>query len=123
MGEGFPYLAALIVLDLDEVLPWARHHAYADLVGILEGASRSEAAPQGVRIDDARLTARIGRTVAHANSFVSRAEQVRKVTVLVASLNEQNGTLTPTMKLRREEFLAATAGHVADLHRDAGSDA
>ena len=59
----------------------------------------------------------IQRTVDGANAAVSRAEQVRRFIVLMAVPSEDDRTLTPTLKLRRTEFLNTVAHHVHQLYQ------
>lgn len=115
VGEGRPYVGAVLVLDAEEAIRWAQRHEASDLAHELTQALR-EVGPHGSRIDDARLRSRLGRWVAAANEQVSRAEQVRRFTVLIADLASAHDVLTPTLKLRREAFLAAVAPHVDHLY-------
>ena len=116
VGEGRPHVAALIVLDEDAAADWARDAA-PDLVDPL-GRAAASGGPGGVRVSDPRLVARIAEGVRDANAAVSRAEQVRRFTVLAARLSEADATLTPTLKLRRDAFLAAASQHLDDLYTE-----
>ena len=116
VGEGRPHVAALIVLDEDAAADWARDAA-PDLVDPL-GRAAASGGPGGVRVSDPRLVARIAEGVRDANAAVSRAEQVRRFTVLAARLSEADATLTPTLKLRRDAFLAAALQHLDDLYTE-----
>ena len=62
------------------------------------------------------VLAHVQRTVDRANSAISRAEQVRRFAVVVAKLSEENGTLTPTQKLRRTPFLKQAEAHIATIY-------
>lgn len=115
VGEGRSYVAALVLLDIDEAIAWARCRGLGDLAGTLHSASR-DAGPDGVRITDEALRGCVQCAIDRANSTVSSAEQVRRFTLLVASPSEADQTLTPTLKLRREQFLAAASHHVNDLY-------
>lgn len=117
VGEGRPYVAALLVLDADEADAWARRHGRGELAERVTGAAAS-APPEGVLITDQQLVARLERTVAGANAAFSRAEQVRRFAVLASGLTQQHEILTPTQKLRRERFLGAVAPHVEHLYQD-----
>lgn len=115
VGDGKPYVSALVVLDIDEAIPWATRSRSQELVDFLTKAAQS-AGPSGIRVTSEEVVAHVGRAIAKANAAVSRAEQVRRFTVLVANLTEKDQVLTPTLKLRRVEFLAAAASHVNDLY-------
>ncbi len=105
VGDGRPFIAALITLD-EEMLPiWASNHD-------LEGISVEEA-----RTHEAVL-AEVQRAVDHANDAVSRAESIRKFSILEGDFTEENGYLTPSIKLRRGRVLADMNDQVEGLYVD-----
>lgn len=114
VGEGKPYAAAVILLDAEQAAAWARRRGSAELAQQLEAAPTTR---DGIRIDDEGIRAHIQRTVDGANAAVSRAEQVRRFIVLMAVPSEDDRTLTPTLKLRRTEFLNTVAHHVHQLYQ------
>jgi long-chain acyl-CoA synthetase len=87
VGDQRPYAAALITLDAEDLAPWKR------AVGRPE-----QAGPAELR-DDPDLLARLQMAVDEANKAVSRAESIRRFRVLPVNLTEQNGYLTPTLKV------------------------
>jgi long-chain acyl-CoA synthetase len=88
VGDGRPFIAALITLDSDAVIEWAGKHG-------LHEASMAELA------GNADLRAAIQAAVDNANLSVSRAESIREFTVLPDGLTIAGGELTPTLKVRR----------------------
>ena len=116
-GEGQPYLGAILLLDAVETAAWARRRNRPELAASVEAAA-AQATAGGVRIDDEALRARVQRVVDRANAGVSRAEQVRRFEMVVADVTDAAGTFTPTLKLRREAFLAAASAHVGALYSD-----
>jgi long-chain acyl-CoA synthetase len=89
VGDGRPFVACLVTLDEEAIGPWqARHPSLA-------GASLAELAKAP------ELIAEIQSAVDDANKAVSRAESIRKFTVLPVDFTEQNGYLTPSLKVRR----------------------
>ena len=89
VGDGRPFVACLVTLDEEAIGPWqARHPSLA-------GASLAELA------EAPELIAEIQSAVDEANKAVSRAESIRKFTVLPVDFTEQNGYLTPSLKVRR----------------------
>jgi long-chain acyl-CoA synthetase len=96
LGEGRPYLSALVALDADQ---WVR-------------CAREANVDPGTDARDPRvqelLLKRIG---ARLESFPGYA-QVRRVAASSTAWNVENGMLTPTMKLRRGHVLRQ---HEADL--------
>ncbi|WP_238146901.1 AMP-dependent synthetase/ligase [Ornithinimicrobium murale] len=103
VGEGRPFVAALITLD-EEVLPgWLERH---DLTGL----SFAELRENDV-LQDA-----IQRAVDSANEAVSQAESIRKFELLEQDFTEENGYLTPSMKLKRNLVVKDYAGQIDALY-------
>lgn len=106
VGEGKPYLSALLVLDPEQTLAWAE----------AEGLSIPLVAETDIRaVTDPTLRARLQRTVDAANALVARSEQVRRFSVVFADLDDR-GLVTPTMKLKRSVVLHRAAVTVDDLY-------
>jgi long-chain acyl-CoA synthetase len=89
VGDGRPFVACLVTLDEEAIGPWQARHPN------LSGASLAELA------EAPELIAEIQSAVDEANKAVSRAESIRKFTVLPVDFTEQNGYLTPSLKVRR----------------------
>ncbi|MGY1453918.1 AMP-dependent synthetase/ligase [Streptomyces sp. SS8] len=88
VGDGRPFVAALITLD-EEFLPrWAEEHGKS-------GLSRERL------LEDPELLAAVQKAVDDGNAAVSRAESVRKFRLLATQFTEDSGHLTPSMKLKR----------------------
>ncbi|RSS28507.1 long-chain fatty acid--CoA ligase, partial [Streptomyces sp. WAC08241] len=88
VGDGRPFVAALIRLD-EEFLPrWAEEHGKS-------GLSRERL------LEDSELLAAVQQAVDDGNAAVSRAESVRKFRLLATQFTEDSGHLTPSMKLKR----------------------
>jgi long-chain acyl-CoA synthetase len=106
VGEGKPYLSALLVLDPEETLAWATG----------EGIIIPQSAPSDIRaVTDPTLRAQLQKTVDAANALVARSEQVRRFSVVFADL-EDRALVTPTMKLKRSVVLDRAAVTVEDLY-------
>jgi long-chain acyl-CoA synthetase len=88
VGEGKPYLAALVVLN---------------------AAERARAG----NLDDKALAARLG---AQLRDFPGYA-QVRRVGVVDEPWTAANGMLTPTMKLRRAQIMEREKDRLAELYK------
>ncbi|KZE88684.1 Long-chain-fatty-acid--CoA ligase FadD15 [Microbacterium sp. TNHR37B] len=107
VGEGRPYLSALLVLDPEPLAAWATAH----------GVALPPARPGGIgALRDSALQDRLQRVVDAANLRVSRAEQVRRFTIVVADLDDTR-LVTPTMKIKRRALLAEGTDVLADLYR------
>jgi long-chain acyl-CoA synthetase len=108
VGEGRPYIAALITLDRDGLETWKKQH------GQPTGAGSGDPA------DDPELIAEIQRAVDEANKAVSRAESIRRFRILRTDFTEASGELTPTLKLRRDVVARDFAPDIEALYSRAG---
>lgn len=103
VGEGRPYLAALIGVELDTVADWAQRRrltftTYRDL------SEKPEVIElvQGI-VDD-------------VNSRLARAEQIKKFGMLPRELDHEDGELTATQKVKRGAISDRFADLVDDLY-------
>jgi len=88
VGDNKPFIAALITLDPDSIKPWA-------VANKKEGASIAELAK------DPTLLAVIQTAVDETNKAVSRAESIRKFTVLPVDFTIAGGQLTAKLSVKR----------------------
>ena len=88
VGDGKPFIAALVTLDPEACARWADQ--------------RGKAADPALLADDPALLAEIQAAVDSANQAVSWAESIRRFSVLPILWTEEDGHLTPSLKLRRE---------------------
>ena len=103
VGDGKPFIGALVTLD-EEMLPgWAANHDLGTMS--LEQARTDE-----------RVLAEIQQAVDEANKAVSKAESIRKFSVLSEDFTEDNGTLTPSMKLKRNIIMRDFEDEVEALY-------
>jgi len=103
VGDQMPFIGALITLDAEMFPAWARNNKLASLT--LEDARTNE----GVH---AELT----RAVDNANKAVSKPESIRKFTVLAGDFTEENGYLTPSLKVKRNVVMKDYAAEVEALY-------
>jgi long-chain acyl-CoA synthetase len=104
VGDNRPFIAALITLD-EEALP-----------GWLESKGKpAEAKPEQLR-DDPELLAELDAAVKDANKAVSQAEAIKKFRVLSADFTEDNGMLTPSLKLKRSVVMKEFDAEVEGLY-------
>lgn len=103
VGDQRPFIGALVTLDAETLPGWLDSHN-------LPAMTVEEAK------DNPVVLARLQRAVDRANQAVSRAESIRKFTVLDQDFTEQNGYLTPSMKIRRPIILNDFANEVDDLY-------
>jgi len=88
VGEARPFIAALITLDQETLPPWLERHG-------LTGLSFEE-----LRQHE-KVRASVQRAIDKANESVSKAESIRKFEILEGDFTEENGYLTPSLKLKR----------------------
>lgn len=103
VGDGKPFIAALITLDEEMLATWASTHG---LPGLTVSAARTHEL----------VLAEVQRAIDRANEAVSRAESIRRFEILEEDFTEANGYLTPSMKLRRGRVLHDLADRVEALY-------
>jgi long-chain acyl-CoA synthetase len=86
-GDRRPYPVALITLDPEEILPWAKENGLAEDLAEL---AREERVRELVEADLER-----------ANAKYARVEQIKRFTILDHDLSQETGELTPTLKVKR----------------------
>ncbi len=87
-GDRRPYPVALITLDEEEIVPWAKEH------GIEDTSMRALAEHPKVR---ELIQAEVDRV----NQRYAQVEQVKKFVILDHDLSQETGELTPTLKVKR----------------------
>ncbi|TQJ50393.1 AMP-dependent synthetase/ligase [Phycicoccus sp. SLBN-51] len=92
VGDQKPFIAALVTLDPEMYPAWAKNNG-------IEGVTLEQARTNDV------VRAEIQRAVDDANKAVSKAESIRKFAILEGDFTEENGYLTPSMKLKRNIVL------------------
>lgn len=88
VGDGRPFVGAILTLDESGVAEWANEHDRSDTTVI-------------DLVDDAELHETLQSAIDDTNESVSRAESIRKFAVLPTDLTIEAGELTPTLKVRR----------------------
>jgi long-chain acyl-CoA synthetase len=111
IGEGKPFISALICLEMEEVDKWCERLKRPVFVNMLEAS------------EDAALQAHIARVVDKANLSVSRAESIRRFRIVGRPFSEEEGTLTPSMKIRRNHIIDAYSQDVEIIYRARKEDA
>ncbi|NLU66080.1 AMP-dependent synthetase/ligase [Streptomyces sp. HNM0574] len=105
VGNDRPYVAALVTLDTDAVSHWL--------------TMRDKPALQPAElVRDADLETEIRRSVVAANTQVSQAESIRTFRILAAQFTEEQGLLTPSLKLKRKAIENAYAVEIEALYHN-----
>jgi long-chain acyl-CoA synthetase len=86
-GDRRPYPVALITLDPEEILPWAKEN---DLPEDMAELSTNE-----------KVTEMVQAELDRANSNYAQVEQIKKFVILDRDLTIEDGELTPTLKVKR----------------------
>lgn len=107
VGDQKPFIAALVTLD-PEMLPVWLNNSGEDA-----GMSVGEAAKHPI------VLAEVQRAVDAANETVSRAESIRKFTILPIELTEASGHLTPKLSIKRNVILDDFAIQIEEMYAGA----
>ena len=82
----------------------------------MNAASHGKAPDVRSLVDDVDLRAEVQTAVDEANKAVSKAEAIRKFTILPIDWTEEGGQLTPSLKLKRTVVMAECAAEVDALY-------
>ena len=88
VGDGKPFIAALVTLDADMYPGWAANNG---MQGVPFAAARAHET----------VLAEVQKAVDAANTAVSKAESIRKFGILDGDFTLESGHLTPSLKLKR----------------------
>ena len=108
VGDARPNPAALVTLDSDAVSEWLR-------------ANGREPAPVADLVDDPQLVAEVQGAVDAANATVSSAEAVKRFRILPVDFTEENGMLTPSMKVRRSVVSERFGDEIEQMYAGRGA--
>jgi long-chain acyl-CoA synthetase len=86
-GDRRPYPVALITLDAEEIVPWAREQGLPEDIGALA--------------EHERVRELVQRELDRANANYAQVEQVKRFAILDHDLSIETGELTPTLKVKR----------------------
>jgi len=104
VGDGKPFVAALITLDAEVLGPWKERHG-----------KPADASIASLR-DDPDLVAAVQAAVNDANQAVSRAESIRKFRILDVDFTQEAGQLTVKLGIRRSVLLKDFAADIEALY-------
>ncbi len=86
-GDRRPYPVALITLDPEEIVPWAKERGLSEDLGELADH------------DDVKQLVQV--ELDRANSNYAQVEQIKRFAILDHDLSIEEGELTPTLKVKR----------------------
>ena len=104
VGDQRPFISALVTLDPEMLPTWLANNGL-DAKMSLADASTNEA-----------VRAEVQRAVDGANARVSRAESIRKFTILDSEWTEASGHLTPKLSIKRNVIMNDFADEIAAIY-------
>ncbi|MET0559417.1 MAG: long-chain fatty acid--CoA ligase [Solirubrobacterales bacterium] len=102
VGDRRPYLVALVTLDPEEAVAYAKEH------GLPEDPAQLAQNPD--------VKASIMAHVDKINQNFARVEQVKKISILPQDLSQESGELTPTLKVKRAVVASKHEGAIEELY-------
>ena len=102
VGDRRPYLIALVTLDPEEAVAYAKEH------GLPEDPARLATDPEIRKV--------VEDHVEEINQKFARVEQVKKVAILPRDLSQEDGELTPTLKVKRAVVTQKHEKEIAELY-------
>ncbi len=107
VGDQKPFVSALITLDSEMLPVWLNNNGEEAAMS-LDAAARHP-----------KVLAEVQRAVDVANARVSRAESIRKFTILATEFTEASGHLTPKMSIKRNVITADFASVIEGMYAGA----
>ena len=104
VGDGKPFVAALITIDDETFGPWKERHG-----------KPADATVADLK-DDPDLIASVQRAVDDANLAVSRAESIRKFRILDSDFTQEQGHLSAKLGIRRSVLAKEFASDIEALY-------
>ncbi|GAA1614462.1 MULTISPECIES: AMP-dependent synthetase/ligase [Kribbella] len=98
VGDGKPFIAALITIDPETIVPWATERGKPTDVASLT--------------TDPDLIAEVQKAIDDANASVSHAEAIKKFSILPIDWTQESGELSLKLSLRRHIVMK---NHTADV--------
>nr|VDG63113.1 fatty-acid CoA ligase [Streptococcus thermophilus] len=104
VGDGKPFIGALIALDEDALTSWKEARGIDADIPTYKLAKRND------------LRMEIQDAVNRTNHAVSKAEAIKKFRILPRDLTEADGELTPSLKVKRPAVLESFAHQMRKLY-------
>ncbi|WDH77762.1 long-chain fatty acid--CoA ligase [Microbacterium esteraromaticum] len=104
LGDKKPFISALVTLDPEMLPTWLANNGLPAEMSLAEAST------------NAAVREEVQRAIDRANKAVSRAESVRKFTILPTEWTEASGHLTPKMSIKRNVILTDFAADIAGIY-------
>ncbi|WOQ70451.1 AMP-dependent synthetase/ligase [Microbacterium limosum] len=106
VGDQKPFIAALITLDPEMLPTWLANNNLPGDMSLADAAAH------------AAVRAEVQRAIDEANTHVSRAESIRKFTILPSEWTEASGHLTPKMSIKRNVIMSDFSLQIEELYSE-----
>lgn len=104
VGDQRPFISALVTLDPEMLPTWLANNGLEGTMSLVD-ASKNPA-----------VRAEVQRAVDTANARVSRAESIRKFTILDSEWTEASGHLTPKLSIKRNIIMNDFADEISAIY-------
>ena len=104
VGDAKPFISALITLDPEMLPMWLTNNKMNPEMSLAEAAKNPA------------VIAEVQAAVDRANARVSRAESIRKFTILPGQFTEESGHLTPKMSIKRNVIVKDYANEIEAMY-------
>lgn len=104
VGDQRPFISALITLDPEMLPTWLANNGLEAKMSLADASK------------NAAVRAEVQRAVDAANGRVSRAESIRKFTILDSEWTEASGHLTPKLSIKRNVIMNDFADEIAAIY-------
>ena len=104
VGDQRPFISALVTLDPEMLPSWLNSSGEEATMSLQEAATNP------------KVVAEVQRAVDAANARVSRAESIRKFTILATEFTEASGHLTPKMSIKRGPIMTDFAAQIEAMY-------
>ncbi|MGY0501320.1 AMP-dependent synthetase/ligase [Nocardia sp. FBN12] len=104
VGDGQPFIGALITLDPEALPGWKDRNGVAADTAI------------ETLIENPALVAEVQAAIDETNKKVSKAEAIKKIRILPVDWTQETGELTPKMSLKRAVVMKQYAGEVDKIY-------
>ncbi len=105
LGDGRNYIVALVVPNFETLKEWARKEGLSDLNN-----------EQLVASD--KVVKKYEEIINGLNGHFGRVEQIKKFRLLPREFSEENGELTPTLKLKRKVIMNKFRNEIDSLYSE-----
>lgn len=107
VGDAKPFISALVTLDPEMLPMWLTNNKLDPTMSVAEAAKNPA------------VITEVQTAIDRANARVSRAESIRKFTILPTQFTEESGHLTPKMSIKRNVIVKDYANEIEAMYEGA----